>query len=184
MKPLLSINDVFDQLETFRVAPAWAAEFLKISLLILIADTIPLILFGTLIDFYLRFLYTMYHSYSIIMSMLFIISIILISESGGNMPQNSNHVLFFLSSYLPLTEKTDMCECVLPLSGTAPRRSTSTRARGRSTQLTTRGGSTQTAPWRRFTLTAGRRHATPPDVSGSKTKTATLSWTTRLRNSD
>lgn len=72
------------------------------------------------------------------------------------------------------------CDFVLPLSGTAPRRSFSTQARRRSTRPTTRGGSIQMAPWRRSTLTASRKRTTPTDDSGSKTKMATSSWTTDL----
>lgn len=69
------------------------------------------------------------------------------------------------------------------LPGTAPRRSTSTRVRGRSTLLTTRGGSTPMALWRPCTTTAGRKRATQPDVSESKTKTATLWWTAECKDS-
>lgn len=63
-----------------------------------------------------------------------------------------------------------------------PKRSFSTRARRRSTRLTTKGGSIQTALWRLSTRTADRKPATPTDDSGSKTKTATLFWTTGRRN--
>lgn len=67
-------------------------------------------------------------------------------------------------------------------SATAPNRSISTRDRRRSIQQLIKGGSIQMAPWRRSTPTAGRKHAIQMDGSGSKTRMATLFWTTRHKN--
>lgn len=67
------------------------------------------------------------------------------------------------------------------LSGTAPKRSFLTQARRRSTQQSTRGESIQMAQWRLSTQMGGKKPATPPGGSGSKTKMETSSWIPRCR---